>query len=150
MFQPFAANHRYCSKACKLGQFVCEACGRLFVRTKKSSGRFCSLDCFYEMAVPTGTRKPMNGYMVVKVPHGTPGTITYGGGTMNRWAFEHRIVMAQKIGRPLERHETVHHINGDKWDNRPGNLELWRGRHGKGVRAADHHCPGCRGFEMKS
>lgn len=86
----------------------------------------------------------MNGYVIVKVPAGTPGTITYGGGTLNRWIFEHRHVMQKHLGRALGRHETVHHKNGDKTDNRIENLELWKGRHGKGVRQADYHCPGCR------
>lgn len=57
-----------------------------------------------------------------------------------RVILQHREVMEQVLGRPLERHETVHHKNGDKQDNRPENLQLRSGRHGKGV---VHRCLDC-------
>lgn len=41
-----------------------------------------------------------------------------------RWVSVHRRAAKNKLGRELNPNEVVHHVNGDKLDNRYANLEV--------------------------
>lgn len=83
------------------------------------------------------------GYVMVRKPKDHPST-RYG------YVPEHRLVMEKALGRYLESHETVHHKNGNKQDNRLANLELWKRSQPSGVRAEDYHCAGCNCFQIQT
>ena len=76
-----------------------------------------------------GGRTIANGYVSVLVA--SDGTYASMRNALG-YVLEHRLVMAQRLGRPLLPTETVHHIDGDSLNNSPENLQLRQGKHGKG------------------
>lgn len=66
----------------------------------------------------TANQKYHKGYKVVYMP-------SHQRARSNGYVYEHILVMERKIGRPLTKEEVVHHVDGNKQNNDPNNLELF-------------------------
>ena len=143
-FYPTNSGSRFCSKKCYDAfqrrnriERTCAHCKRTFgvklSEERKATGsstgkgvRFCSKRCESLGKFKRGldrwhNDKPLRvnrqGYVYAWQPD-------HPDAHSNGWILEHRLVAAQKLGRSLRADEQVHHVNGDKQDNRPENLSV--------------------------
>lgn len=122
---------KFCSMECRFpGKRVkrakCKQCHKKFdfYPSNKNVGKFCSKACFYTWQTENSLgHTDKDGYVTISVA-----------GVSKK---EHRHVMEQHLGRALESNETVHHVNGQRHDNKLGNLELWVSWQPKGQRVID-------------
>lgn len=151
----FGKDPMYCSRPCSAvgrkadaearNSFSCAQCGKVNPRRRRPSGnlyyqqKFCDAACKAEsqrqefrdrFAAGNFTKRiGRGGYVWMRIPTAP--------GQPRREVLEHRFVVETAIGRKLTKEETVHHVNGDRADNREENLELFASRHGPGQRVSD-------------
>jgi len=78
-----------------------------------------------------GGRVVHRGYIYLRADRDDPLAVAMA--SKEGYVLEHRLVMARRLGRPLRKNETVHHIDGNTQNNADANLQLRQGRHGKHV-----------------
>lgn len=133
---------KYCSNRCKSRmrnrkglddvEVSCVVCGVKFKCNMYSPRITCSKKCLTHIKSKTGEEgyKNRDGYRIISRPN-HPNAMRRGK------ILEHVFIMSEHLKRPLFKHESVHHKNGIRDDNRIENLELWSKSQPSGQRLTD-------------
>jgi len=139
--QCYLDKSKYCSRKCMYRSFIkektkmmCMFCKKEYLifpssykwrKIRKHKFNFCSSKCRQSYFIGENSpkykkniRKIYEYYVLVRAPKNYPNKIG------RIYEYEHRFVIEKHLGRYLQKKEVVHHINGNKTDNRLENLMI--------------------------
>lgn len=104
--------------------FECPMCLNHVEKVRKDGikAKTCGRKCYGKLRTgnrygPYKDKVEISGYLYKYMP-------VHPDSTKSGYVAEHRLVAEEKLGRRIKSNEDVHHINEDKHDNRPDNLEV--------------------------
>jgi hypothetical protein len=97
----------------------CKYCGGeiRMSQKRKSATKYCSQKCYFQDKKKSFIVK--KGYKKILIP-------SHPRADGKGYVFEHIIILEHKLGRPLKNKEVTHHIDGDKLNNSPENLTVFK------------------------
>ena len=122
-------------------KIICKECGKSFY-SKYPNRKFCSTTCSskgrtmlpnagqFKKGVgcgKVGDKHPSwrGGIKINRTGHVSVYSPTHPNRDKQGFYKEHRLVMEEHLGRYLLKHEIIHHKNGEPYDNRIENLQLF-------------------------
>jgi len=105
---------------------VCAFCGKTFVVRYRSTrpAKFCSRSCVWKGTKGSEFNKQLSRKTAKVRGDRLRGRGSGDGYVKRECVHEHRKVAQKMLGRALHSDEVVHHIDGDKQNNVPENLEI--------------------------
>jgi len=106
---------------------VCEYCGKTFKKYHRPDSkrpRFCSQQCWLKVHNNPERNKEVSVQTAEKRANSLRGRGEGKNYTKYHGKHLHRIVAEKMLERPLKKEEIVHHIDGNKFNNKPSNLQI--------------------------
>jgi len=137
-------------------QCICQVCGCKFIRDRypreSRPHKYCSTTCMGKAQKEwVGKKSPLwKGGKGISKQYVTVYTPGHPKASESNHVTEHRIVVEKAMGKYLPDNAVVHHVNGNKQDNRPRNLVVCQDNaYHKLIHARERRLKSTGSFDLK-